>query len=158
MFTYSMNQHHVLSCTETNYLFGFCCWYAHCYDILHMLLQQRCHFLRKTLQSVIQQKLGDRKTNPQYNVNYSGNIHRQLGPSSFIYNWQSVINHCITFAKTTCHIAVRALFIKRSDILPPNLMKSRCREIGCYNELVVLEFDRHLGSSAAEVPVKFPSE
>ena len=105
-------------------------------------------------------EIGDRKTNPQYNVNYSGNIHRQLGPSSFIDNWQSVINHCITFAKTTCHIAVRALFTnyKQSDILPPNLMKSRCREIGCDNELIVLEFDRHLDSSAAEVPVKFPSD
>ena len=40
-------------------------------------------------------------------------------------------------------------------VLPPNLVKSRTREIGCYNDRIALKFDRHLGSGAAEVPVKF---
>ena len=41
--------------------------------------------------------------------------------------------------------------------LIPNLVKSRSREIGCYNDRIALKFDRHLGSGAAEVPVKFHS-
>ena len=44
------------------------------------------------------------------------------------------------------------------DALPPNLVKSQSREIGCYNDCIALKFDRHLGSAAAEVPVKFQSE
>ena len=42
-----------------------------------------------------------------------------------------------------------------TDVLPPNLVKSRSREIGCYDERIFLQFDRQLGSAAAEVPVKF---
>ena len=38
-----------------------------------------------------------------------------------------------------------------------NLVKSRSSEIGCCNGRIALKFDRHLGSSAAEVPVKFQS-
>ena len=34
-------------------------------------------------------------------------------------------------------------------ILPPNLVKSRSREIGCYNNHIALKFDRHFGSAAA---------
>ena len=30
-------------------------------------------------------------------------------------------------------------------------MKSRNREIGCYNDCIALKYDRHLGSAAAEV-------
>ena len=45
-----------------------------------------------------------------------------------------------------------------SDILPPNFVKSRSREIGCYNARIAPNFDRHLGSSAAELPVKFQSD
>ena len=37
-------------------------------------------------------------------------------------------------------------------------MKSRSREIGCYNDGIALKFDRHLGSTTAEVPVKQNSE
>ena len=47
------------------------------------------------------------------------------------------------------------LFTKRLDVLLPNLAKSRSREIGCYNYRIALKFDRHLGSAAAEMPVKF---
>ena len=36
-------------------------------------------------------------------------------------------------------------------------MKPRSREIECYNDRFALKFDRHLGSVAAEVPVKFQS-
>ena len=39
----------------------------------------------------------------------------------------------------------------------PTLVKSRSREIGCYNDRIALKFDMHLGSVAAEVPVKFQS-
>ena len=37
-------------------------------------------------------------------------------------------------------------------------MKSGSRGIGCYNDHVALKFDRHFGSVAAEVPVKFLSD
>ena len=40
------------------------------------------------------------------------------------------------------------LFTKRQDVLPPNLT-AKSREIG-----IALKFDRHLGSAAAELPVK----
>ena len=35
---------------------------------------------------------------------------------------------------------------------------SRCREIGSLNYRIALKFDRHVGSTAAEVPVKFQSD
>ena len=46
---------------------------------------------------------------------------------------------------------------KRTGVLPQDPVKSRRREIGCYNDRIALKFDRHLGSTAAEVPVKFQS-
>ena len=36
-----------------------------------------------------------------------------------------------------------------------DLVKSRSHEIGCHYDRFALKFDRHLGSAAAEVPVKF---
>ena len=47
------------------------------------------------------------------------------------------------------------LFTKRLDVLPTNIVKSRHREIQCYNDRTPLKFDSHLGSAAAEVPVKY---
>ena len=37
-------------------------------------------------------------------------------------------------------------------------MKSRSHEIGTLNCRIALKFDRHIGSNAAEVPVKFQSD
>ena len=37
-------------------------------------------------------------------------------------------------------------------------VKSWSHKIGCYNAFVALEFGRHLGSAAAEVPDKFQSD
>ena len=34
-------------------------------------------------------------------------------------------------------------------------MKPRSRAIGCYHDRIALKLDRHLGSAAADVPVKF---
>ena len=47
------------------------------------------------------------------------------------------------------------LFTKRADVLPANFVKSPNRGVGCYNDDIVLKFDRHLGSAATDVPVKF---
>ena len=44
------------------------------------------------------------------------------------------------------------------NVLPPNLVKPRSREIVCYDNHIALKFDRHLGRAAAEVPVKFQSD
>ena len=51
----------------------------------------------------------------------------------------------------------RPLFTKRMDVLLQDLMNSQSHKIGCYNHRTSLKFDRHLGSNAAEVPVKFQS-
>ena len=51
-----------------------------------------------------------------------------------------------------------SLFTKRADALPPNLVKSRSREIGCYDDPIALQFDRHLDNAGAEVPIKFHSD
>ena len=50
------------------------------------------------------------------------------------------------------------LFNKRKDVLQPNLVKSRSREIWCYKDHIALKFDRHIGSAAVEVPVEFQSD
>ena len=50
------------------------------------------------------------------------------------------------------------LFIMRTDVLPQGLAKSRSREIRVETFLTALKFDRHLDSSAAEMPVKFQSD
>ena len=39
-----------------------------------------------------------------------------------------------------------------------DLLKSRSREIGNLNYHITLKFDRHVDSTAAEVPVKFRSD
>ena len=52
----------------------------------------------------------------------------------------------------------RSLFTKRTDVLPQDLRIIRGREIACYNDSIPLKFDRHLDSTAADVPVKFQSE
>ena len=54
--------------------------------------------------------------------------------------------------------APEPLFTKRWDVLPPNLVKTRSREVGCYNDRVALKSDRHLGVNAIEMPVKFLSD
>ena len=47
------------------------------------------------------------------------------------------------------------LFIKRADVLLEDLMKSWSREIRVYTFAIALKPDRHLGSTAAEMPAKF---
>ena len=47
------------------------------------------------------------------------------------------------------------LCTKRHDVLSPNLMKSQSREIGCWNDPIVMKFDWHLGSADVEAPIKF---
>ena len=46
------------------------------------------------------------------------------------------------------------LFITRADVLPHDLVKSRSRE----SFSMILKFDRLLGSTAADVPVKFQND
>ena len=38
------------------------------------------------------------------------------------------------------------LFTKQMDVLPHDPVKSQNREIGCYDDRIVLKFDRHIGS------------
>ena len=44
------------------------------------------------------------------------------------------------------------------DVFSKDLVKSRSHEIGTLNSRIALKFDRHIGSTAAEVPVEFQSD
>ena len=44
------------------------------------------------------------------------------------------------------------LFTKRTDVSPPNLVKSRSRETRCCNDRIALKFDTHLGRGASQIP------
>ena len=50
------------------------------------------------------------------------------------------------------------LFTKRTDVLLQEPVKSRSRKIRVQTFPIALQFDRHHGSSAAEMPVKFLSD
>ena len=45
-----------------------------------------------------------------------------------------------------------------SYFVSQDLVKSRSREIGCYNDCIALKFDKLFDSVAAEVLIKFQSE
>ena len=50
------------------------------------------------------------------------------------------------------------LFTKYTGVLPQDLVKSWSCEILVYSFPIALKFDRHLGNSTAEMPVKFQSD
>ena len=52
----------------------------------------------------------------------------------------------------------RFLFTKQVDVLPQDLVKSQSRAIRVETFPIALKFDRHLGSNATEMPVKFQSD
>ena len=58
------------------------------------------------------------------------------------------------------HVSIKIqgpVSISHKNVLFQDLAKSRSREIVIKNGPIALQFDRHLDSSAAEVPVKFLS-
>ena len=55
----------------------------------------------------------------------------------------------------TPHLVSRPLFTKWTGALPPNLVKPRSHDIGCYNHRITLKSGRYLGNAAADVLVKF---
>ena len=65
---------------------------------------------------------------------------------------------CSPFCRAVCTILFTSgpLFTKRTDVLPQDLVKSRSRAIRVETfPIAALKFDRHIGSSAAELPVTF---
>ena len=48
-----------------------------------------------------------------------------------------------------------SLFTKRADLLSQDLVNSRSRKIGFYNDRYAVKFNRNLGSATTEVHVKF---
>ena len=46
----------------------------------------------------------------------------------------------------------------KTDVLPPKLVKSRNREIGCYSGRIALEFSRYLGSADVKTSIKFQND
>ena len=66
-------------------------------------------------------------------------------------NWSSSGKPVLTYRLVTSG----PLLTEQYDVLQPNLVKSRRREIGCYNDRIAIQFYRHFGSAAAELPVTF---
>ena len=70
-----------------------------------------------------------------------------------LHGWSFVVLcRCLALFKCT-HILLGHELV----LIKPNLVKSRSHEIG-YNGRIALKFNRHLGSAAAELPVKFQSD
>ena len=63
--------------------------------------------------------------------------------------------HWANIGLSSCQCKSGPLFTKPTDVLPQDFVKSRSCEIQVYTFPIVLKFDGHLSSSAAEMPVKF---
>ena len=73
----------------------------------------------------------------------------------------SFLENMLWYIETTSYNIVWLMLEYWPDFaltIPPNLAKSRNRDIGCYNCRTALKLDRHLGSAATEGPVKFQSD
>ena len=57
-----------------------------------------------------------------------------------------------------CTVPSGFYFMTLLDVLPPDLVKSRSREIACQNYPIAPRFGRPVGSTAAEAPVKLQSD
>ena len=73
---------------------------------------------------------------------------------SLVFSW------LIIFPTEPTHNVHRlqARLFTKTGVLPQDLVKSRSREIGCYNDRIAVKFDSHLGSAAVEIPVEFQSD
>ena len=58
---------------------------------------------------------------------------------------------CVMFPGNIHMASAEPIFTRRTDPLPQDLVKSRSREIGCFNDRSALKFDKYLGSAAADV-------
>ena len=73
-------------------------------------------------------------------------------------------HHLITFREHSKlpskdrHTNPGTLFTKPTDVSSKYLVKSLTREIGCYIDRIALKFDRHLGSTDAEIHDSFQSD
>ena len=56
------------------------------------------------------------------------------------------------------HVPAGPLFTKRTHVLPQDPAKCRSCEFGCYNYRIAQKCNSHLGSAAADVPVKSQSD
>ena len=93
------------------------------------------------------------RTQGHSNANYlSGAIELQL----FVVHIWLRLERCVN--QPDCPWPFRPLFIKRVDVLSLDLVQCRSREIWFYINRIILKFDRHLGSAAADVPVKFQGD
>ena len=66
----------------------------------------------------------------------------------------SLIKVCKTRNYLVLRDKTHGLYSVQWDVLSPNLVESRNREIGCYINSIALKFARHFGSTAADVPVE----
>ena len=86
----------------------------------------------------------------------------RLGPGQWETSLQSnAVSHWLGANLESALVMIERVHIKASihwavlDVLPPNLVKTRSSEIGCFDNRIALKFGRYLGNHAAEVHVKF---
>ena len=70
--------------------------------------------------------------------------------------WRVHLRLCRSIQESCCEAGPRLNI--RKDVFPQDLVKSRSHVIGTLNCRIALKFDRHISSTAAEVPVKFQSD
>ena len=66
--------------------------------------------------------------------------------------------HEFPVSNTTQKLLPGHLFTKQTDVLPQDLVKPRSCKILAETLPIALKFDKSLGSSTAEMPVKFQSD
>ena len=112
-------------------------WYGHAWLAL-------CEGIRRWSGESIRNGPVMRGVNVFFVVSMNNPLNKQWSCYSFETSWCSD-------DVTVMVVTPGSLFTKRMDVLPQN---SKPRDSG-YTLPIALKFDRHLGSSAAEMPVKF---
>ena len=107
--------------------------------------------------SIVYSDADQRKHLSSASLAFVGGIHR--GPVNSPHKWP-VTRKIFPFDDV---IIVKwysgPLFTKRTDVLPPNIVKSRSCEIECCNASISLKFHRHIvGCAAAAEPAKFQND
>ena len=85
------------------------------------------------------------------NISIQLNLENNLFILDFSPNTARITSHKV------CN-TLGPLFTKRTDVLPQDIAKSRSWEIRFQTFPIALNFERHIGSTAAEMPVKLQSD
>ena len=96
---------------------------------------------------------------PEYNcIEYTCFHQEQVLAAGYGTTYGSLVQTLFHYKSKRCLCYTEPRLNIRKDVLSLDLVKSRSHEIGTLNCRIALKFDRHIGSNAAEVPVKFQSD